>query len=129
MLSRYNRIANERPFETCARLDVAEYQKQRQGSFGGIHGLLNHILLGDQIWMARFEGSGHSTPRLNTVLAEDFADLRRARMEEDARIEAFFSALIAESDSSPATVPRFAPHHKSVGREQEWNCEPTSGLL
>jgi uncharacterized damage-inducible protein DinB len=55
MLARYNKIANERLFEACARLEPAEYRKQRQGSFGSIHGLLNHLLLGDQIWMARFE--------------------------------------------------------------------------
>ena len=49
MLARYNRIANERLYERCGQLDSAEYRKQRQGSFGSIHGLLNHILLGDRI--------------------------------------------------------------------------------
>ncbi len=57
------------------------------------HGLLNHLLLGDQIWMARFEGNGQKTPPLNTVLLDEFADLRRARMDEGARIEAFFANL------------------------------------
>jgi uncharacterized damage-inducible protein DinB len=90
MLARYNRIANERLFEKCSQLSVDEYRKQRQGSFGSIHGLLNHILLGDQIWMRRFEGSGHATPALNTVLFDNFADLRSARIRQDARIEAFF---------------------------------------
>ena len=28
----------------------------------------NHILLGDQIWMARFEGNGRATPALNSTL-------------------------------------------------------------
>jgi uncharacterized damage-inducible protein DinB len=56
-LARYNRIANQRIFECCSRLEPAEYRKQRQGSFGSIHGLLNHILLGDRIWMARFGGT------------------------------------------------------------------------
>ncbi len=57
-LARYNRIANERLFELCAQLDSVEYKKRRQGSFGSIHGLLNHILLGDRIWLARFQGGG-----------------------------------------------------------------------
>jgi mandelate racemase len=48
-LARYNRIANERLFELCAQLDSVEYKKRRQGSFGSIHGLLNHIFLGDRI--------------------------------------------------------------------------------
>ena len=55
MLARYNRIANERLFATCAELDDGEYRQCRAGSFGSIHGLLNHILLGDRRWMALFE--------------------------------------------------------------------------
>src|ERR1700731_3853621 len=90
ILARYNRIANERLYEACAQLDDAEYRTQRQGSFGSIHGLLNHLLLGDRIWMARFQGGGHETPALNTIIAEDLAGLRAIRVVEDARIEAFF---------------------------------------
>ena len=44
MLARYNRIANERLYEQCAKLDLAEYRRERRGSFGSIHALLNHIL-------------------------------------------------------------------------------------
>jgi len=95
MLARYNKIANERLLEACANLDDAEYRKQRQGSFGSIHGLLNHMLLGDQIWMARFEGNGRATPALNTVLFDNFPTLRSARVEQDARIESFFVGLDA----------------------------------
>jgi uncharacterized damage-inducible protein DinB len=96
MLARYNRIANERLFERCSQLDDVEYRKQRRGSLGSIHGLLNHLLLGDQIWMARFEGGGRLTPALNTVLFDDFAGLRAARIEQDARIEDFFEHLSAD---------------------------------
>ncbi len=93
MLARYNRIANERLYACCAQLDDAERRKQRPGSFGSIHALLNHIMLGDRIWMGRFESSGLSrTPPLNTVLYEDFAALQEARIAEDARIERFFGA-------------------------------------
>src|ERR1035438_10295205 len=87
---RYNTVANERLFEKCAELSDSEYRKPREGSFGSIHGLLNHILFGDRIWMARFDGRGHVTPPLNTVRFEDLADLRLARMEQDAGIESYF---------------------------------------
>ncbi len=93
MLARYNRTANERLFDCCAQLDAAEYKKQRQGSLGSIHALLNHVLLGDRIWMARFEGGGRVTPRLDTVLFDEFPGLRSARIVEDARIEKFFEDL------------------------------------
>src|SRR5579883_3592023 len=91
MLARYNRIANERLYERCAQLDPVEYRKQRKGSFGSIHALLNHILLGDRIWMSRFEGGGRTTPPLATILYDEFPALREARVEEDARIERFFA--------------------------------------
>jgi uncharacterized damage-inducible protein DinB len=93
MLARYNRLANERLYAACARLDEGEYRAPRKGSFGSIHALLNHVLLGDRIWMARFQGGGQSTPPLDTVLAGSFPELQRERFAEDARIEEFFGAL------------------------------------
>ena len=93
MLARYNRNANERLYATCAQLNDAEYRKQRPGSFGSIHGLLNHILLGDRRWMGLFENGQRVTPPLNLILYDDFASLRSARAGEDARIESFFSDL------------------------------------
>jgi uncharacterized damage-inducible protein DinB len=93
MLARYNRIANERLYEACACLSDAEYTRSRAGSFGSIHGLLNHTLLSDRIWMARFTGEGGTTPPLDTVLSPSFGQLRPMRQAEDRRIEDFFSQL------------------------------------
>jgi uncharacterized damage-inducible protein DinB len=93
MLARYNRIANERLYAKCSELSDSEYPMNRAGSFGSIHALLNHILRGDRIWMSRFEGGDQTTPPLNTVLYENFSELRRARVAEDARIESFFANL------------------------------------
>src|SRR5438552_8817958 len=93
MLARYNCIANERLFTKCAQLDDAEYRKKRAGSFGSIHGLLNHILLGDRRWLVLFDSGERLTPPLNQILYDDFSDLRSARKQEDSRIEAFFSHL------------------------------------
>jgi uncharacterized damage-inducible protein DinB len=90
MLARYNRIANERLYEQCANLDPVEYRRERRGSFGSIHALLNHILLGDRIWMSRFAGGGSTTPPLNSILYDTFAELYTARSAQDAEIEAFF---------------------------------------
>jgi uncharacterized damage-inducible protein DinB len=96
MLARYNRIANERLYEQCGKLDLEEYHRKRRGSFGTIHGLLNHILLGDRIWMSRFAGAGNTTPPLNFILFETFAHLSAARIEQDASIEAFFEKVDAD---------------------------------
>jgi uncharacterized damage-inducible protein DinB len=93
MLARYNRIANERLYAVCAQLGETEYRRRREGSFGSIHGLLNHILLGDRIWMSRFQGGGSTTPLLHSVLFETFAELRSARIEEDRSIQVFFETI------------------------------------
>src|ERR1700727_1605683 len=96
MLAHYNRIANARLYEQCGKLDPVEYLRERRGSFGSIHGLLNHILLGDRIWMSRFAGGGKTTPPLNSVLFETFSGLSEARFEQDANIEAFFKNVDAD---------------------------------
>ena len=96
MLARYNRIANERLYEQCGKLDLVEYRRERRGSFGSIHALLNHILLGDRIWMSRFAGGGNTTPPLNSILFETFAELSAARSDRTPSIEAFFEK--ADSD-------------------------------
>ena len=90
-LARYNKVANARLYEQCGKLELAEYRRERPGSFGSIHALLNHTLLGDRIWMSRFAGGGSTTPPLNTVLFETFAELSSARSEQDAGIESFFA--------------------------------------
>ena len=91
LLARYNTVANQRLYEACAALDDVEYRKSRAGSLGSIHALLNHILLGDRIWMSRFEGGGSTTPPLHSILHDEFAALREARIAEDNRIERFFA--------------------------------------
>jgi uncharacterized damage-inducible protein DinB len=96
MLARYNRVANERLYASCAELSETEYRRERRGSFGSIHALLNHILLGDWIWMERFEGNTGGTPTLDTELFTDLAELRLARIDEDTRIEAFFENLVED---------------------------------
>jgi uncharacterized damage-inducible protein DinB len=93
MLARYNSTANERLYAACAQLDDNEYRKPRAGSFGSIHALLNHILLGDRRWMGLFESGQRVTPPLNQILYDDFSKLRRERVREDVRVEAFFAHL------------------------------------
>ncbi len=102
-LARYNCIATGRLYDACAKLEDAEYRRERRGSFGSIHGLLNHVLLSDRIWMARFQGSGHETPPLATIVEDDFERLRSARVEEDARIEHFFAS--ADADLLSREIP------------------------
>lgn len=94
MLGRYNAIANERLYAVCSELTDEEYRREGPGSFRSIHKTLNHILLGDQIWLTRFTTPEvTSTPALATILYDEFPALREARVLEDARIDAFLDGL------------------------------------
>ena len=93
MLGRYNRLANERLYAACAELDDAARRRDRGAFFKSIHGTLNHIMVGDRIWMARFEGGSVASTGLDAILYDDFDELRAARVVEDSRIEAFAAGL------------------------------------
>jgi len=81
-LARYNAWANERLYDACAALGEAELKARRPAFFGSIHATLNHLLVGDRIWMSRIVGGALSLP-LNTILYEEFAPLRAARRAQD----------------------------------------------
>lgn len=111
MLSRYNRLANERLYGACAGLGEVERSLDRGAFFGSIQGTLNHILVGDRIWMTRFEGGEAPSTNLDAILHEDFDALREARVTEDARIEAYTGSLRAES------LAGTIPYVNNEGRE------------
>jgi len=93
MLALYNRLANQRLFEVCGQLSDAERKRHRPAFFGSIHATLNHIMVGDRIWMARFAGLEAPSTGLDAILFESFDELRAARQAEDGRIERFAAGL------------------------------------
>lgn len=96
MLARYNTLANRRLYEACTKLSNAERKRIRQAFFKSIHGTLNHIMIGDRIWLGRFEGKQMPSTGLDTILYEDFSQLHEARIAEDQRIETFAADLTPE---------------------------------
>ena len=92
----YNRLANERLYAACADLADEERRRDLGAFFKSVHGTLNHLLLGDTIWMTRFEGGVHPSTDLGAILHAEFAKLRAVRATMDRRIERFFSDLPAD---------------------------------
>lgn len=92
-LARYSRLANEALYEACATPPDEERRRDLGAFFGSIHGTLNHLLLGDRIWMTRLEGGNHPSTNLGAILHDDFAALPAARTAMDTRIELFFANL------------------------------------
>lgn len=50
----YNRLMNQRQYEACANLSEAQLKQDQGAFFKSILGTLNHILVGDIIWLKRF---------------------------------------------------------------------------
>ena len=94
--ARYNALANKRLFAAVGGLPAEEYRKERPAFFGSIERTLNHIMIGDGLWMDRFEGQGRQTGRLDEILYTDFDALWQARQREDRRISSFIDDKLTE---------------------------------
>ena len=93
MFAAYNLWANERLYEAVQALPDADYRADRGAFFGSLHGTLNHILVADRIWMARFTGAPPLATKLDAILNDDLAALAAARLTEDERIVGFVETL------------------------------------
>ena len=70
---------NERLYDAVAQVPDADYRADRGAFFKSLNGTLNHLLVGDRIWMQRFTGQGEVPLTLDAILYDDFAQLRAAR--------------------------------------------------
>ena len=92
-LARYNAWANRRLFAACRELSDEEYHKPRPAVFGSIHGTLNHLLVGDRIWLDRLAGCAPRHARLDERPCATLDELEAARRAEDERIAAVVDGL------------------------------------
>jgi uncharacterized damage-inducible protein DinB len=101
MFAAFNRWANERLYAKAAELTEAEYRADRGAFFKSVHGTLNHLLVGDRIWMHRFDGSGDYPTELDAILFDNLPDLHAARRSEDERIARYMDGLDPGKLSGP----------------------------
>ena len=97
MFAGYNAWANERLYAAAATVPDADYRADRGAFFKSLHGTLNHLLVGDRMWMRRFTGAGQQPPSLDAILHDDFESLRAARRKEDTLISRYVERL-SEAD-------------------------------
>lgn len=98
MMAAYNRWMNGKLYDAAARLPAADLALERGAFFGSILGTLNHIVVGDIIWLKRFAAHPsrpvaldpvRALPQpaaLNEVLFTDLAGLKARRDLLDAAI-------------------------------------------
>jgi uncharacterized damage-inducible protein DinB len=100
LMARYNIWQNTSLYTAADGLSDAQRKEDRGAFFRSIHGTLNHLLWGDQIWMSRF--SNYPPPAALSMaqsvsIHEDWSALRAARKTLDAAI-AQWTLSLTEAD-------------------------------
>jgi uncharacterized damage-inducible protein DinB len=86
MFAAYNRWANGRIYDAAELLSDEEWERDVRAYFGSMCGTLNHMLVGDRIWMNRFTGTGQTHSVLSDVPHPHFPELRKERGIMDEHI-------------------------------------------
>lgn len=112
-MSRYNRWMNAKVYACAERLGDEERKRDRGAFFKSIHGTLNHLMVGDRVWLARLTGvvapagfMAEGIRSLDQELYADFAELRAQREKTDAAIEAWASSVTPEIMSTTLSYRR-----------------------
>lgn len=112
--ARYNRWMNAKVYAAAAHLSDEERKRDRGAFFRSIHGVMNHILVADRVWLGRLAGrvaepgflgvDGIKT--LDQELYADFDELRRQRDVTDTAIDALADALTADRLAGTVRIVR-----------------------
>lgn len=94
-MARYNRWMNTKLYAAVAPLDDAQRKADCGLFFGSVHRTLNHLLLCDQMWLARFTGAPVAAVNLDDELFADFEGLKKAREITDGDIEHWVEGLVS----------------------------------
>lgn len=100
-MARYNAWQNKQLIGFLEALTAEELSRDRGAFFGSILGTASHLLWGDTIWMARFDGGekpGGSIQETASYCA-DFNEWTKARSTVDGRISRW-AASLTDSDLS-----------------------------
>ncbi|MDA8257071.1 MAG: DinB family protein [Betaproteobacteria bacterium] len=132
LLATYNRWMNEKVYAAASQLSHEKLVRDRGAFFGSILGTLNHLVVGDTLWLQRFARHPRHWPQLAPVLQlpapatldatvfERLPDLARRRAELDAWIVDWVPGISDEDLDGPL---RYA---NSKGQPQSRNFH---GLL
>ena len=105
LMAEYNEGMNRRIYDAASTLSSSELAKNQGAFFGSIISTLNHVLVGDTIWLKRFSRHRESFSSLDyvraleapvsldTILHSDFFELKKNREKMDGVIKLFVLEL------------------------------------
>jgi uncharacterized damage-inducible protein DinB len=119
-LARYNRWMNDKVYASAALLGDEERKRDRKAFFKSIHATMNHLLVGDRIWIGRLTGVAAPAGQLadgvralDQELFADFAALRADRRRVD-------DAIAAWAETVPEAELAGQIRYVSGGRAREY---------
>lgn len=105
LLADYNQWMNAKVYEAAGQLSATEVSRDRGAFFGSILGTLNHIVVGDTVWLKRFAAheSGllslreiadlQNPTNLNQIVFDDLGRLAEHRVWLDRQINNWIAEL------------------------------------
>ena len=105
LMAEYNRWMNGKVYGAAGNLSKAALLEDRSAFFGSILGTLNHIVVGDTIWLKRFAAHPASAEalrgitelaapkNLNQIIFEDLDELYSHRKWLDEKIIKWISSF------------------------------------
>jgi len=113
LMAAYNQQMNISIYDVVSRLSEDEIKQQRGAFFGSVLGTLNHLLVGDIIWLKRFAKHEANFPSLDYVSALELptsldaslystlSDLAQNRLIMDQQIVKFTAELTEPALTTP----------------------------
>ena len=106
LLSEYNQLMNQRLYSAVAELSIEEINENKGAFFKSLLGTLNHILVGDIIWLSRFSKDKSSQKALsyfatiekpqslNSIVFYELSELKKEREKIDKLIIQWVNSLM-----------------------------------
>lgn len=101
--AKYNKWMNDHFYMLCDSIADEERKRDVGAFFKSIHGTLNHILLGDRLWMSRFQNTDFDIESLDQELYSDYGELKKQRAITDSNISNYVGTLTSDALNQPIT--------------------------
>ncbi len=113
-MARYNRWQNVSIYAAAAKLNDDTRKRNMGAFFKSIHATLNHLLVGDRLWLSRFDGEPSGVTVFNQELYSNFEELTQQRQWTDDRMDRFASGVTAEQIAQSITFRRLGGNQEQM---------------
>lgn len=99
--AQYNKWMNDHFYLLCDSIADEKRKRDMGAFFKSIHGTLNHLLLGDRLWMSRFQNTIFEIESLDQELYSDYEELKKQRVITDRNINDYVDGLTDDVINQP----------------------------